>query len=138
MRRIILRGLQNKHCTGSLRAFAAIYNNSLPFFLIVDYKLPYFKKPERGFSMKKVIYHGIRDIRVEEVEEPQPGKGEVKIKIKYCGICGSDLHIFMVSFPRAHSVMKPAAKSSPSDRMFRDMRQGSGFVRSPPVLIPSI
>jgi (R,R)-butanediol dehydrogenase/meso-butanediol dehydrogenase/diacetyl reductase len=67
----------------------------LPFFLIVDYKLPYFKKPERGFSMKKVIYHGIRDIRVEEVEEPQPGKGEVKIKIKYCGICGSDLHEYL-------------------------------------------
>jgi threonine dehydrogenase-like Zn-dependent dehydrogenase len=45
--------------------------------------------------MKKVVYHGIRDIRVEEVEEIQPGKGEVKIKIKYCGICGSDLHEYL-------------------------------------------
>jgi len=35
--------------------------------------------------MKKVVYHGIRDIRVED----KPGRGEVKIKIKYCGICGS-------------------------------------------------
>ncbi len=45
--------------------------------------------------MKKVVYHGIRDITVEEVEEIQPGKGEVKIKIKYCGICGSDLHEYL-------------------------------------------
>jgi (R,R)-butanediol dehydrogenase/meso-butanediol dehydrogenase/diacetyl reductase len=45
--------------------------------------------------MKKVVYHGIRDIRVEEVPEIQPGKGEVKIKIKYCGICGSDLHEYL-------------------------------------------
>jgi len=45
--------------------------------------------------MKKVVYYDIRDIRVEEVEEIQPGKGEVKIKIKYCGICGSDLHEYL-------------------------------------------
>ena len=45
--------------------------------------------------MKKVVYYGIRDIRVEKVEEIQPGKGEVKIKIKYCGICGSDLHEYL-------------------------------------------
>ncbi len=42
--------------------------------------------------MKAAIYHGIRDIRVEEVQEPKPGPGEVKIRVKYCGICGSDLH----------------------------------------------
>jgi (R,R)-butanediol dehydrogenase/meso-butanediol dehydrogenase/diacetyl reductase len=42
--------------------------------------------------MKKAVYHGIRDVRVEEVEEPKPGPKEAKIKIKYCGICGSDLH----------------------------------------------
>jgi (R,R)-butanediol dehydrogenase/meso-butanediol dehydrogenase/diacetyl reductase len=42
--------------------------------------------------MKAAIYQGIRDIRVDEVEEPKPGSGEVKIRVKYCGICGSDLH----------------------------------------------
>ena len=45
--------------------------------------------------MKAAVYHGIRDIRVEEVEEPQPGPGEVKVKVKYCGICGSDLHEYL-------------------------------------------
>jgi len=45
--------------------------------------------------MKKTIYYGIRDIRVEEVPDPVPGTGEVKVKIKYCGICGSDLHEYL-------------------------------------------
>lgn len=45
--------------------------------------------------MKKAVYHGVRDVRVEEVEEPQAGYKEAKIKIKYCGICGSDLHEYM-------------------------------------------
>jgi (R,R)-butanediol dehydrogenase/meso-butanediol dehydrogenase/diacetyl reductase len=45
--------------------------------------------------MKQAVYHGIRDIRVEEVPEPPVGRGEVKVKVKYCGICGSDLHEFL-------------------------------------------
>lgn len=45
--------------------------------------------------MRKAVYHGIRDVRVEEVEEPEPGRNEAKIKVKYCGICGSDLHEYL-------------------------------------------
>jgi 2-desacetyl-2-hydroxyethyl bacteriochlorophyllide A dehydrogenase len=45
--------------------------------------------------MKKAVYHGIRDIRVEEVADPAPGQGEVKVAVKYCGICGSDLHEYL-------------------------------------------
>jgi (R,R)-butanediol dehydrogenase/meso-butanediol dehydrogenase/diacetyl reductase len=45
--------------------------------------------------MKAVVYHGPRDIRVEEVDEPKPGSGEVKVRVKYCGICGSDLHEYL-------------------------------------------
>jgi len=45
--------------------------------------------------MKKTIYHGIRNISVEDVFDPAPGPGEVKVKIKYCGICGSDLHEYL-------------------------------------------
>lgn len=45
--------------------------------------------------MKKAIYHGIRDIRVEQVAEPLPGPGEAKLRVVYCGICGSDLHEYL-------------------------------------------
>jgi len=45
--------------------------------------------------MKKAVYHGVRDVRVEEVAEPEAGSGEIKVKIRYCGICGSDLHEYL-------------------------------------------
>ncbi|MBN1653320.1 MAG: zinc-binding dehydrogenase [Deltaproteobacteria bacterium] len=45
--------------------------------------------------MKKAIYHGIRNITVEEVPDTAPGPGEVKVKIRYCGICGTDLHEYL-------------------------------------------
>lgn len=45
--------------------------------------------------MQKAVYHGIRDVRVEEVPEPEPAAGEVKVKIHSCGICGSDLHEYL-------------------------------------------
>lgn len=52
--------------------------------------------------MKMAVYHGIRDLRVEEVREPQAGKREAKIKVKYCGICGSDLHEYLHGlFPKS-------------------------------------
>lgn len=43
--------------------------------------------------MLSASFHGIGDIRVEEVPKPQCGPGEALIKIAYAGICGSDLHI---------------------------------------------
>jgi len=43
--------------------------------------------------MKAAVWHGKKDVRVENVSEPPaPGKGEVKIKVYQTGICGSDLH----------------------------------------------
>ena len=42
--------------------------------------------------MKAAVFHGLRDIRMEEVAEPKPSPGAVIVKVKYCGICGSDLH----------------------------------------------
>ena len=45
--------------------------------------------------MKKAVYHGIRDVRVEQVAEPEPGPGDVKLRVVYCGICGSDVHEYL-------------------------------------------
>lgn len=41
--------------------------------------------------MKAWVLHGIGDIRLEEVKEPQPAEGEVIVKVKSAGICGSDI-----------------------------------------------
>ena len=38
--------------------------------------------------MKAVRFHGREDIRFEQIPEPECGKGQVKIKPAWCGICG--------------------------------------------------
>jgi threonine dehydrogenase-like Zn-dependent dehydrogenase len=45
--------------------------------------------------MRKAVYHGVRDVRVEEVDEPRPEPDQVTVRVKYCGICGSDLHEYL-------------------------------------------
>lgn len=41
--------------------------------------------------MKAGVVHAKNDIRYEEIETPVPKKGQVLIKVKYTGICGSDV-----------------------------------------------
>ncbi|WP_047152963.1 2,3-butanediol dehydrogenase [Aneurinibacillus tyrosinisolvens] len=45
--------------------------------------------------MKAALWHNLRDVRVEDIAEPSVGKNDVKIKVSYCGICGSDLHEYL-------------------------------------------
>lgn len=45
--------------------------------------------------MKALRWHGVKDIRIEDIEEPKAEKGKVKVKVEWCGICGSDLHEYM-------------------------------------------
>lgn len=44
--------------------------------------------------MKAAVLHGKRDITIEEVPEPVLHPDGVIIKVRACGICGSDLHIY--------------------------------------------
>lgn len=43
-------------------------------------------------TMKAARWHAAKDIRVEEVQIPSPNENQVKIAVKFTGICGSDLH----------------------------------------------
>jgi (R,R)-butanediol dehydrogenase/meso-butanediol dehydrogenase/diacetyl reductase len=42
--------------------------------------------------MRAAVFHGRQDLRLEDVPEPQVGPGELKLRVLYNGICGSDLH----------------------------------------------
>lgn len=44
--------------------------------------------------MKAALLYGPRDIRLGEVARPEPGPGEVVIRVRATGICGSDLHMY--------------------------------------------
>ena len=45
--------------------------------------------------MKVAVYEGVRSIRLQERPKPKAAPGEVIVKIKYCGICGTDVHAYL-------------------------------------------
>ena len=51
-------------------------------------------KEFKGLSMKAAVLRGPRDIRTETVPEPRVEPDGIVIKVKACGICGSDLHVY--------------------------------------------
>jgi threonine dehydrogenase-like Zn-dependent dehydrogenase len=44
-------------------------------------------------TMKAAVYVQPHEVKVEERPYPQPGPGEVTVKVACCGICGTDYHI---------------------------------------------
>ncbi|WP_261393825.1 hypothetical protein [Microbacterium esteraromaticum] len=44
--------------------------------------------------MKAAVFHAKEDLRIEQVDEPVVGPGQVKLRNAFAGICGSDLHVY--------------------------------------------
>ena len=44
--------------------------------------------------MKVCVLTGKQMLEWREYEIPQPGIGELQIKLEYVGVCGSDLHFY--------------------------------------------
>lgn len=42
--------------------------------------------------MRAAMYYGPQDVRLEDVPEPDPGPGTVKVRSFHNGLCGTDLH----------------------------------------------
>jgi 2-desacetyl-2-hydroxyethyl bacteriochlorophyllide A dehydrogenase len=45
--------------------------------------------------MKALMYYGPENMKVVEIPEPKPKENEVKLEIRYVGICGSDVHGYL-------------------------------------------
>lgn len=41
-------------------------------------------------KMRAAVYHGARDIRIEEIGTPEPAPGELLLEVHAAGICGTD------------------------------------------------
>lgn len=41
--------------------------------------------------MRVLNIHGVNDVRLDPIDPPRPGNSDVVIKVKACGVCGSDL-----------------------------------------------
>ncbi len=45
--------------------------------------------------MEAAIWYGKGKVKIEDMAVPQPGPGQVRLKVKVCGICGTDLHEYL-------------------------------------------
>ncbi|MFQ6096069.1 MAG: zinc-binding dehydrogenase, partial [Candidatus Bathyarchaeia archaeon] len=45
-------------------------------------------------TTKAAVWYGGKDIRIEEVPEPDLGLNDVLVRVKAVGVCGSDLHAY--------------------------------------------
>ncbi len=53
--------------------------------------------------MEALVLHGVADLRLEQIPVPQLSDGDVRVRIGFCGVCGSDIPRIFVkgtySFP---------------------------------------
>ena len=45
-------------------------------------------------TMTAVVYRGVEDLEIADVPTPTLGAHDVLVRVAYCGVCGTDLHIF--------------------------------------------
>ena len=62
--------------------------------------------------MKALRFYAPEDVRLEEVPEPTCGPDEVKLRVRNCSTCGTDVKIFY----NGHQNLTPAADHRPRDR----------------------
>jgi len=57
--------------------------------------------------MKRLSIHGKEDIRWEDAVVPEPAEGEVRLRVRYVGICGSDLHYYFHGANGEYAIREP-------------------------------
>ncbi|MFF7294167.1 L-idonate 5-dehydrogenase [Microbacterium sp. NPDC008134] len=57
--------------------------------------------------MKSLVIHGKEDIRWDDRETPEPGAGEVRLRVGFVGICGSDLHYYFHGANGEYTIREP-------------------------------
>ena len=55
--------------------------------------------------MRAAVYKGERVLEVEDIPTPTAGPGEVVIRVRYCAVCGTDVHAFMYDVAPPGTVM---------------------------------
>jgi L-iditol 2-dehydrogenase len=67
-------------------------------FLIISNQRVFFDKDikflKRRRKMKAIVFQGERQMEIVQQDQPAPKEGEVVIRVKSCGICGTDQHIY--------------------------------------------
>lgn len=84
-------------------------------------------------TMRAAVYRGPRDLQVEEVPAPECGPADVLIKVRACGICGSDVHSYRAGMyvspgqVLGHEFAGEVAEAGPEVRGLRPGARVTGF-----------
>lgn len=57
--------------------------------------------------MKSAVYAGKEKIEIVQHEPAEPGPGDVRVRVAYCGICGTDVHIYQGKMDSRIAVPQP-------------------------------
>lgn len=57
--------------------------------------------------MRALRIYAAEDLRFEEQQDPVPGEGEVRLGVKYVGICGSDQHYYRYGANGEYTIQQP-------------------------------
>ena len=63
--------------------------------------------------MKSNYFLGSQTFEIRETDIPTPGPGRVVVKNMFCGVCGTDVHIYYGEPGSADSRRKPAGGAGP-------------------------
>src|SRR5699024_3338867 len=95
------------------------------------------RRLHEGALVKAAVFHGPgRPLTIEDIPVPEPGPGEVLVRIAACGVCHTDLHYLDHGTPTfkkpplvlGHEIAGTRASRDPSGRL----REGE------PVLLPAV
>jgi len=69
-------------------------------------------------TMKAAVVHAFGEpLRIEQVAVPQPGPGEILVKVEASGVCHTDLHAARGDWPVKPTLpFSPATKASATSR----------------------
>ncbi len=52
------------------------------------------KRGDTALEMKALVYNSPKNVSVQDVEVPCVGEKDVLVRLLYCGVCGTDMHIY--------------------------------------------
>jgi alcohol dehydrogenase len=68
-------------------------------FAVLDKPATTTKTSNKTDTMRATVFHGVNDIRLDEVARPHARAGEAVIRVTLTTICGTDLHILRGEYP---------------------------------------